>query len=523
MRTILLSCLSTIWLGATVLVGGCLSADQIDLVIISTEPIAGAPSPQALHVRVFDAVTQELVVSQTAQSAGGVLAGLGALREGKEYVLTLEARFGAGTCADDRAVGVSTPFVHRAGGYSIPIQVGCADEFGRTVSQPHVARLAAGLETAVDGTVVLAGGVPQLALSDPLEVMDVVDVIERYDPSTGAFAEAGKMLTARAFPALQALPQGGVAVFGGLVPGLPLCERTIELIVGSASTVKGPLSQRRCLADVALLPAVGRLVVGGGADTPTMREADFEAYDLQAETQTDSAIEGRVYRSGPRFVALRNGETMLAIGGVSAAASRPLVEAVHFGAGCPGGKAPCTFPIPAPGLDQQGLTSTAAAYAECPSGGGTVYITGGITGSGDTARALDQILCVHEGENLADLRVVRAGTLPEPRARHEMVIVRGATTRLLIVGGGQTASITSDLLEDALLVPIDPCACVERSPQVLKRIPLPLTGSAVLHQLAVLRDGSVLLVGGARIFSEGQGTSRYEALGEAALFVPELP
>jgi len=46
--------------------------------------------------------------------------------------------------------------------------------------------------------------------------------------------------------------------------------------------------------------------------------------------------------------------------------------------------------------------------------------------------------------------------------------------------------------------------------------------AAVFHQLTTLQDGSVLLVGGARIFNE-EGAVRYQALGEAALFVPEIP
>ncbi len=522
MRTSLLSWLSTAWLGAAIFVGGCLSADQIELVIVSTEPISGAPPPQALRVQIFERATGERIVEQTVDAAEGRLAGLGALRHGAEYILALEALFGAGTCADDRAVGLSTPFVHQHGGYAIPIQVGCADEFGRTLSQPNVGRLAAGLETAADGTVLLAGGVPRVELRESNSVVvDVVDVVERYDPLTGDFTTSGTMLTGRAFPALQALPQGGVAVFGGVLEGIPACEGTIELIVGAASTAKGSLSQRRCFAEVALLPAVGRIVVGAGAETPGMRTTDFEAYDVEAEVQTESEIEGRVYRQAPRFVALGNGETMLAIGGVAPVAGGPIVEAVHYGDGCSGG-APCTFAIPAPGLDQRGLTSTAAVYAECPTGGGTVYITGGLTGGGDSGRALDQILCIREEENLADLRIVQTGTLPEPRARHEMVVVRGTSPRLLVVGGGQTMSFTESLLEDALLVPIDPCACIQPSPQVLERVPLPFTGSAVLHQVAPLADGSVLLVGGARIFNDQQGP-RYEALGEAALFVPEIP
>ena len=518
MKTILLSSLATIWLGSGVVVSGCLSADQIELVITSTEPISGAPPPQALHVRVFDVETGEQIVDRTVNSADGPLAGLGALREGGAYVLALEALFSAGTCADDRAVGVSTPFIHQGGAYQIPIQVGCADEFGRTVSQPTVARLAAGLETAADGTAVLAGGIPRFELREDRFVANVINVVERYDPFSGSFIESGTMVTGRAFPALQAVPEGGVAVFGGALEGLPTCEATIELIVGSASTAKGSLSHPRCLADAALLPNAGRIVVGGDANADAVRAADFEAYDVEAQDQTENEIEGRVFREAPRFVALGNGETMLAVGGVDG--GRPLVEAVHYGAGCPGAT-PCTFPIPAPGLDQQGLMLTAAAYAECPTGGGTVYIAGGTTGSGTTNRALDQILCVREEENVADLRLVRAGTLPEPRARHEMVVVRGPSPRLLIVGGGQTPNPTSNLLDDALLVPIDPCACIESSPQVLERIPLPFTGSAVLHQLAPLPDGSVLLVGGARIFVN-DGVATYEALGEAALFVPEI-
>ena len=522
MRAIFLTWLS-ILLGASALAVGCLSADQVELVIVSTEPVAGAPAPDALRVRIFEVATGEQVISQTVNSAEGSLAGLGALRTGVTYALAFEAQYASGTCAADRAVGVSLPFVHRDGGYSIPIQVGCADEFGRTLSQPIEARLAAGLETAVDGSVVLAGGVPDIELrTDNLEVTETVPLVERYAPFAGGFSASGTMLTARAFPALQAVPQGGVAVLGGVVPGLPACEATVELIVGSASTATGSLGTPRCFADAVLLPAVSRLVVGGGSNFPAIRLADFEAFDLDAQPLPDSGIQGLVYREAPRFVALGDSQTMLAIGGVDAASGGPVVEAVHFGDKCPQGEAPCTFRVPAVGLDQQGLIATAATYVECPEGGGTVYITGGITGAGDTNRALDQILCIRQEADPAEMRVVRAGTLPEPRARHEMVVVRGTSPRLLIVGGGRTTSITSNLLDDALLVPVDPCACVESSPQVLERIPIPFTGSAVFHQLTTLQDGSVLLVGGARIFNE-QGAVRYQALGEAALFVPEIP
>ncbi len=521
MRASFLTWLS-ILLGAPALATGCLSADQVELVVVSTEPVAGAPAPDALRVRIFEVETGEQVVSQTVSSAEGSLAGLGALRTGVTYALAMEAQYASGTCADDRAVGVSMPFVHREGGYTIPIQVGCADEFGRTLSQPIQARLAAGLETAVDGSAVLAGGVPNIELRTDLEVTEVVPLVERYAPFAGGFLASGTMLTARAFPALQAVPQGGVAVFGGVVPGLPACEATIELIVGSASTATGSLTTPRCFADAALLPGVSRLVVGGGSNFPAIRLADFEVHDLDAQPLTDNGIEGLVHREAPRFVALGDGQTMLSIGGVDAASGGPVVEAVHFGDDCPQGEAPCTFRVPAAGLDQQGLIATAATYVECPTGGGTVYITGGITGAGDANRALDQILCIRELPDPSEMRVVRAGTLPEPRARHEMVVVRGMSPRLLIVGGGRTTSITSNLLDDALLVPVDPCACVESSPQVLERIPLPFTGSAVFHQLTTLQDGSVLLVGGARIFNE-QGTVRYQALGEAALFVPEVP
>jgi hypothetical protein len=509
-------------LGALVLVGGgCLSADRVELVIVGTEPIEGAPPPTALRARIIEAETGNLVVENTVESGDGSLGGLGALRGGVGYVLALEAFFGSGICADDRAVGVSMPFVHQAGSYSIPIQVGCADEFGRTVSQPIEARLAPGLETAADGTAVLAGGAESVALRvDNPEITGVVGLIERYMPFGGGFIESGSLVTARAYPALQAVPEGGVAVFGGVLPGIPACEQTIELIVGAASTAKGPLSHLRCEPDATLLSAIPGVMVGGGSNAPAMRSADFEVFDLEAEASSGQQIAGQAYRRAPRLIALGDGETALAIGGTPGA---PAVEAVHLGDRCPGSTAaPCTFPIPAEGLDPRGLESMAAAYAECPSGGGAVYITGGIVGDGDSRRALDQILCVREETNLATMRVVQAGTLPEPRARHEMAVVRGSSPRLLLVGGGETTSITNNLFEDALLVPVDPCTCDELSPQVLERLPLPLTGAAVLHRLTTLQDGSVLLVGGVRIFNDAEGP-RYEALGEAALFVPEIP
>ncbi len=512
-------------LGAAVsMSSGCLSADRVELIIVGTEPISGAPPPTLLRVRIVEAETGALVVDNTVQSADGSLAGLGALQAGTSYVLALEALYGSGICADDRAVGASTPFVHRSGSYSIPIQVGCADEFGRTVSQPIEARLAPGLETAADGTAVLAGGTPRVELrTNDVEISEVVELIERYVPFGGGFVASGTMVTARAYPALQAVPEGGVAVFGGVLPGVPPCEATIELIVGGASTAKGPLSFARCIPDATLLPSASRLVVGGFSDAPAQRFSDFASYDLDADAASGEDIAGLVYRRTPRLVALGDGETVVAVGGVQPTLGGPVVEAVHFGDRCPDGlQPPCAFRIPTPGLDPRGLDGMAATYAECPSGGGAVFITGGITGGGDTRRVLDQILCVREQNDLASMVVVQAGTLPEPRSAHEMVVVRGESPRLLLVGGGQTTSVTNDLLEDALLVPVDPCTCAEISPQVLKRIPLPLTGSAVLHRITTLQDGSVLLVGGARIFNDEEGP-RYEALGEAALMIPEIP
>lgn len=503
---------------------GCLSADQVELVIVGTEPIEGAPPPSLLRVRIIEADTGQLVVENTVQSADGGLAGLGALRNGTAYVLGLDALFDAGTCANDRAVGVSQPFVHRTGGYSITIQVGCVDEFGRTSSQPIEPRLAPGLTTTADGTAILAGGTPRVELrTNDVEIEEVVELVERYDPFGGGFTASGSMVTARAYPAVQAVPEGGVAVFGGVLPGEPPCEATIELIVGAASSAKGPLSYSRCIPDATLLPAVSRVVVGGWSGAQGERAADYESFDLDADAATGTPIAGLVYRRTPRLVALGDGDTLLAVGGVQPGTGGPVVEALHFGDRCPPGvQAPCAVPVPAAGLDARGLDSMAAAYAACPSGGGAVYITGGVTGAGDARRALDQILCVREEADLTTMTVVQAGTLPEPRAAHEMVVVRGESPRLLLVGGGETTSVVSDLLEDALLVPVDPCTCAESSPQVLQRIPLPFTGSAVLHRLTTLPDGSVLLVGGARIFIDEEGP-RYEALGEAALLVPELP
>ncbi len=524
MRSCFLACAATAIVVAVSSAAGCLSADRIELVIVGTEPIEGAPPPSLVRVRIIDAATGQLVVESTVESADGSLAGLGALQGGATYQLALEAQFDAGTCANDRAIGVSPPFVHRSGGYSIPIQVGCADEFGRTVSQPIEPRLAPGLTTAADGTAVLTGGTPRVELRvDQVEIDEAVELIERYDPFAGGFTESGSMVTARAYPAVQAVPEGGVAIFGGVLPGEPPCEATIELIVGSASSAKGPLAYTRCFPDATLLPAVSRVVVGGWSMAPAERIGDYEVFNLDADAGTGEQVAGLVYRETPRLVTLGDGETLLAVGGVRPGLGGPVVEALHFGDDCPAGvQAPCALPVPAPGLDPRGLQSMAAAYVACPSGGGAVYITGGITGAGDSRRVLDQILCVREQEDPSAMTVMQAGTLPEPRAAHEMVVVRGDSPRLLIVGGGQTTSVVSDLLDDALLVPVDPCTCEQSSPQVLQRIPLPFTGSAVLHRLTTLPDGSVLLVGGARIFNDELGP-RYEALGEAALFVPEIP
>jgi hypothetical protein len=65
MRAIFLTWLSVL-LGASALAAGCLSADQVELVIVSTEPVAGAPAPDAIHVRIFEVETGQPASSPTA-------------------------------------------------------------------------------------------------------------------------------------------------------------------------------------------------------------------------------------------------------------------------------------------------------------------------------------------------------------------------------------------------------------------------------------------------------------------------
>ena len=123
-----------------------------------------------------------------------------------------------------------------------------------------------------DGRVLIVGG--QDYPSDPAESTFQVttDVVEIYDPATGAFAKTGALATGRSGHTATKLPDGRIAVVGGYSTdpsGATSMAATTEIFdpQSGTSTKSGSLATPRSRHQAALLPDGRVFVVGGSTDS----------------------------------------------------------------------------------------------------------------------------------------------------------------------------------------------------------------------------------------------------------------
>ncbi len=509
---------------------GCKEGPTIDIRLIHSPAIVPADHFESLTVRFTDelgGVIHEGSISGAALTDTAGLLEAERLVEGNTYMVTIEAE--APTCRHARAVGLSRPFIHEAGDYSVPIQVGCADAFAPPPSGLNMACLTPGLVVDGAGSAVVVGGATETnALSDYYQLDDFIGMIERYDPSTGQFTPSGSLVVPRAAPSVISLPSGEVAVIGGFESPPTICSGAIEVFAGQGAIAAGNLVHRRCGTAAALLDEAGAVVVVGGAwDVLEDRSADVEVHDATMRSVLHSSVRGLVFRYFPAVVALSDGLSALMIGGTfNEFGHRPAVELLRLGGECE--VSPCVEEVDTSEVPDAGWSEMAASYVPCEAGGGAVYVTGGYSEGETTGRTLDRVWCYRDepgetGSLRAVGRLPEVDLLPASRRSHAMVTVRrqGGGSRLLVIGGALTDDDhIYEPATNAVLMTVDGCRCSEVDPADADIVPLHFNGYLDYPAVAQLHDGSVLVTGASALESvEG---SLYLPTGDVALFIPEL-
>lgn len=509
---------SLLWLGAL----GCREPATLEVRLHHAESLAVSEVVTELTIEIV-AVGRPDAVARRTVTGGDLARALTLIEEvdledDRRYQIV--ARGEAPTaCRLGRVVGRTPPFVLHEGAASVALMLGCADELAIAPDGPTFGRLAHVLVTDVDGRAVLVGGATRAEPSETdLGWRELPVVSELWDPSVARFVPGATTFEPRVLPGTLALPDGSIALVGGLTEGSFGCTTSIERLVGSSSVVGGPLALPRCAPAAVYLPAADRaLVVGGAFGSPLDRTTDAELWDATLQTQIAGGLAATSFRGFGRAVPLRDGASaLLAIGNPGGA---PAVEVARLSGEC--GAAVCFEPVAGGPDPARAWSDATATWVSCARGGGAVYLVGGQLQTGDQPQeAIGDAWCFLDVPDDVPA-LYAAGALPAPRSGHVTVALGAApgAQRLLVIGG----SPQGDALpySDALLVPVDGCTCAPLEPGSTVAIPVPFVGYPMLSAATILPDSSVLLVGGAR-FSSGTAGISIEATGEAAVFVPDV-
>ena len=503
------------------LAGACADPAGIDISLVTSSRLVPSATFTTLRVRVSEQasgrVVKESTLAMGALGAPAEVFDADGLDAGANYVITVVAEVPPVVCPmRGRAVGRSVAFTHRDEAYSVPVQMGCADELNVTRRQPVIGRDAQSLVPMPDGSAFVIGGARSGTLV-PLRALDLASEVERYDPATGQFVITGSLATPRTLPGSVALPSGEAAVVGGILSGVMGCVGTIEVTNGTTTMTTATLAAPRCLPAVALLPVAERVIVVGGA-------LPIEVYDATMRRRVGEMTPSLALRNLPAVVPLGDGTSALVVGGTTAEAptNGPVAELVRVGGSC--GDAGCVTEVTGAALPAEGYREMAATWVSCATGGGAVYVLGGVTGLRDADGAIDSVYCYRDVPGVTG-RLVPAGTLPARRRSGIAKTIRapGGSQRVLIAGGFDSTAMVRTVTpaRNAIALDVDPCSC-EQPAAVASMDDLPdeYVGSPLLFAGAGLADGSVMLVGGVRITN--LLTLAIAGTDDSALYFPDV-
>jgi hypothetical protein len=281
----------------------------------------------------------------------------------------------------------------------------------------RVARSAHSLSLLPDGRVLVAGG---WGADGPIASTEI------YDPATGASTLTGDMSSARAYHTAAALEDGRIVLVGGYGPGSdPAILASVEIFDPASGTFKtaGRLITEREGASAVRL-ADGRVLVAGG----TNRDGDPRTVEVYDPAVGRSEIVGRIepgQDDGNSFsvsaTLLADGSVLLAGGSGSRAARFDPLSAPEPAQPPPSPAMPVEFTaLDGPGASRTGHTATRLVDDR-------VLITGGRDGPDGPALASTFIFdpATNQGSP--------TGSMVAPRAGHVAALLPDG--RVLIAGG----------------------------------------------------------------------------------------
>jgi hypothetical protein len=280
-----------------------------------------------------------------------------------------------------------------------------------------VARAAHGAAALPDGRVLLVGG----CVLESCEAGPESATVDAYDPRTGRFAHAGRLLERRVSAAVLLLASGEILIAGGWA-GRAVSDRVELLDPRTGRSRPGP-PLRLARSDLAAaVLADGRVLLAGGFDG--IGSADLvEIFD-----PATGALEriGRlaVARAGAGAAVLRDGSVLVVGGGTGPGAREPTAAAEIFD--------------PRLGRSSRtgGLAEARYKHATVPLGDGRVLVLGG-SDRRDSRGKLASVERYHPARRA----FAAAGRLVEPRYKIAGSVLRLADGKVLVAGGAPRAEL----------------------------------------------------------------------------------
>lgn len=494
------------------------SAPAVTVVLLESPDTSLRSSLTSLEWRIVDTTTGLAVEEGSTTEPGNEairLTSLGRLEEGRSYVL--ELRGSAPTaCAQGVAQGRSLPTVHQTQPYRFVLQFVCTEQWVVPPLAPLGSRV-------LHGAALQATGVAFVGGSDRSNygraVLGTASSADRIDLALGERRSIDELSEPRAYLATASTPKEGFAAAGGtLVGGSATCSEALDLFGGDSRQQTLSLSESSCEPVAVRLGDQNEtwLILqdkARGYRYTTFPEGPGERFNLLGARQGASAV------------ALGDRRSVLLAGNEITDSITPTLERVYADDSCAGGV--CSEAVLSSATPATNWRSMSASYVPCPSGGGTVYLTGGFASledSDEEPQSLVQrgIWCAQD--NGGPLQFDRVGELPEVRAMHRAIVLPSAdanAARIAVIGGRGTLIGAGALLQDALFIDVRACACDEVSGSSMRRELMNTLGSPLLHTVTRLPDGSILVVG----FVQESGSLQIDlvATDESRLFMPSTP